>query len=457
MNLILEVTQINVGAVPRGTANGSMIPFLGDHAMPPPSTSSSAYPTAHPRTPHEAIGFDWLDTLVQQNPNVTLPCSICLGDIHLASSPRDWVSACNAGHLFHKDCLRQAFTVGNKECPKCKQPPSRDLMNELNLPQAPAASADSYASAASGSSGDWHGFRRRDRASAGRGAAAQGPYLFGVPPPAARGGAAAPFRSEDSPFGASMSPPGSRPEGGFRAPDAPRGRGMFGWERRDDQNGDYDMAERSPGAPPPRHDGPGASIYNASPFAPRWPELPQPGEQGEPAFLPSPARGGGSGGSGGGGGLFSDYQPGFGMPMLAPNPNPPPPPERNPFAGPPGGLFGPAAAFGPHGLSSAPSHDVTYNGVTVSTNFQDWTPLTTNDITKLHLRPADPQEFDRKSRANSNRNDHNAAYLNTRFVSDDIPGWSFWIHNLGVYDDMNRIGYYVLARPSEDTNTYRMM
>ena len=100
---------------------------------------------------------------------------------------------------------------------------------------------------------------------------------------------------------------------------------------------------------------------------------------------------------------------------------------------------------------------IVIDGVHVSTDPNNWTGITVNQIVKLKLNPRDMAEFSRKGMLD--RNDPNSAYDGTEFfsaVSGPYQNFRFWVVYLGYRSDHNRdVSYYVIARPPNDTRVYR--
>tara|TARA_B110001450_G_scaffold188271_1_gene176330 strand:- start:86 stop:802 length:717 start_codon:yes stop_codon:yes gene_type:complete len=96
---------------------------------------------------------------------------------------------------------------------------------------------------------------------------------------------------------------------------------------------------------------------------------------------------------------------------------------------------------------------IVVDGVTVSTNPDDWTGLTVSQMDKLKLEPRDMVKFDRKGKGN--HNDPNSAYDGTEFFSSVLGNsYRFWVVHLGSVSDPD-VSYYVIARPRYDTEVYR--
>jgi hypothetical protein len=104
---------------------------------------------------------------------------------------------------------------------------------------------------------------------------------------------------------------------------------------------------------------------------------------------------------------------------------------------------------------------ITVNGIQISTDPNQWSPLTAKQMSKLLLNPEDMKEFERKG--NASRNDPNAAYnpnaacKGTKFLSDVedqyYKRYVYWVVDLG-YVRSTEPAYMVLARPIEDENVY---
>lgn len=100
---------------------------------------------------------------------------------------------------------------------------------------------------------------------------------------------------------------------------------------------------------------------------------------------------------------------------------------------------------------------IVIDGVHVSTDPNNWTGLTVNQMLKLRLNPRDNAEFNRKGMLN--RNNPNSAYDGTEFfstVAGLYQNFRFWVVHLGARRDHDRdVSYYVIARPPNDTSVYR--
>ena len=93
---------------------------------------------------------------------------------------------------------------------------------------------------------------------------------------------------------------------------------------------------------------------------------------------------------------------------------------------------------------------ITVNGVKISTDPDNWTPLTVEQITKLELNPPNMDYFNKKGR--KNKSDPNSAYKGTVFFSPYSDS-RFFVQHLGAKSS-DEIVYYVLARPDFDKNVY---
>lgn len=93
-------------------------------------------------------------------------------------------------------------------------------------------------------------------------------------------------------------------------------------------------------------------------------------------------------------------------------------------------------------------------GVRVSTDPLQWTPLKVCEIARLLLRPADPLQY--QLRRGELGPDYHLAARGTLFLSD-VKGffwWKFWVDDLKVFDH-TRTAYYVLATPASDPKVYQ--
>lgn len=93
---------------------------------------------------------------------------------------------------------------------------------------------------------------------------------------------------------------------------------------------------------------------------------------------------------------------------------------------------------------------ITVNGVKISTDPENWTPLTVKQMTKLKLNPENMKDFNKKGM--TNKADPNAAYKDTVFFSLYSDS-RFFVEHLGARSSDETV-YYVLARPDFDTNVY---
>ena len=93
------------------------------------------------------------------------------------------------------------------------------------------------------------------------------------------------------------------------------------------------------------------------------------------------------------------------------------------------------------------------DGVKVSTDPNNWTGLTVKEIVRLKLNPVNMADF--KQKGNANRNEANAAYEGTEFLSGvhGCKEYHFWVKRLG-YVPNDAVSYYVLARPRDDESVY---
>ena len=108
-----------------------------------------------------------------------------------------------------------------------------------------------------------------------------------------------------------------------------------------------------------------------------------------------------------------------------------------------------------HAHSPAPQSKnfIEIEGVRVSTDPANWTPLKISEIARLLLKPANILQYELK-RCELAPNYHLAAQK-TLFVSH-VKGflwWRFWVDDLQVFDQ-TKTASYVLATPSNDCKTY---
>ena len=94
------------------------------------------------------------------------------------------------------------------------------------------------------------------------------------------------------------------------------------------------------------------------------------------------------------------------------------------------------------------------DGIRVSTDPLQWTPLKICEIVRLLLRPANALQY--QLRRGELGPDYHLAARGTLFLSD-VKGfcwWKFWIEDLKVFDH-TRTAYYVLATPASDPKIYQ--
>lgn len=88
---------------------------------------------------------------------------------------------------------------------------------------------------------------------------------------------------------------------------------------------------------------------------------------------------------------------------------------------------------------------ITIQGVIVSTDWKNWTPMSSAEIMNLRLNPVDPAEFVEKGSGGSAA----AKYVGTEFKSPYTGYWSLWVEYLGYVRDADikqgKPEYYVLA------------
>lgn len=75
---------------------------------------------------------DFLRMMLEQQPDMKLDCAICTDEIRLADFG-SWTTACSGGHIFHTNCLRQAWTAGPRRCPTCREAPTPEALQETGL------------------------------------------------------------------------------------------------------------------------------------------------------------------------------------------------------------------------------------------------------------------------------------------------------------------------------------
>lgn len=82
--------------------------------------------------------------------------------------------------------------------------------------------------------------------------------------------------------------------------------------------------------------------------------------------------------------------------------------------------------------------------VTVSTTPGMWTGMTTEDVIKLKMKPANPSEFKDKQMSLTQKDVvFSSLYSDCRFFAHYVRG-----------NDLNQVHYYVLARPRDDPRLY---
>lgn len=100
---------------------------------------------------------------------------------------------------------------------------------------------------------------------------------------------------------------------------------------------------------------------------------------------------------------------------------------------------------------------ITINGIEISTDPTNWSPLLVEQMVKLELTPLNRIEFDRKGQQG---NGPNSAYIGTQFKSNVTSPYyglyRFWVVNLGYQRDRSKPTYMVLARPLDDKKVYTL-
>lgn len=90
------------------------------------------------------INNDFLRAALEQHPDLTVDCGICLGKIRLADV-ESWTSACKAGHIFHRECLQKWWTATRPTtCPTCREPATMEALAETDLSRPAAQGAPSH-------------------------------------------------------------------------------------------------------------------------------------------------------------------------------------------------------------------------------------------------------------------------------------------------------------------------
>ena len=106
-----------------------------------------------------------------------------------------------------------------------------------------------------------------------------------------------------------------------------------------------------------------------------------------------------------------------------------------------------------HDASTKSGNFIEIEGVRVSTDPKNWTPLKISEIVRLLLRPANYLEYSLK-RCELAPHSHVAAQR-TLFVCHvkDFQWWRFWVDDLNVFDQ-STTAYFVLATPANDFKIY---